>query len=128
MQNEKLIRIPTSFDIAIDMTIENICFDIAGFIDNFKICFPETKNPLAHLRIFPNATDENLFMIPIFDFCKVFNYIGLSIDENTDERSILLIACGCFFDPKLDYEILSQNEVKLNFEISILSEFIYAPN
>lgn len=99
--------------------IENLCNEICDILDEAKLETGITE------RV--ETIQESLKMLAIYDLCKVFSYLDISITENKIERDVLLVATGCFFEPPTDSDLLNNNlKVYIHF-VELIDSFIYKP-
>ena len=93
----KIDRINLEQDIII--YIDNLCGDITDLI----------KKALNEQTLLSQAiyTAENLKSLVIYDFCKIFYHLNISVYENRVEKDILLVACGHLIVPQFTVELLN---------------------
>lgn len=109
-----------NIDHALLLCLQNLCDEI------FDIITDAGKQPdtLSHT----NYNFENLRDSVIFDFCRIFYYLNISIYDNRIERDILLVASGYFFEPQITVDLLNDDLDSYEKFIEVINNHIYSPH
>lgn len=109
-----------SLDNNIVVFISNMCNEIDEIIEDALTIQPV----LAILQ----EKGVNLKDLVVFDLCKVFSYLDISVNNDRLERDILLVAIGCLKEPPITINLMNRSIVTQNQLIEEIDQVIYKPN